>query len=115
MTLEDPGSVDVVAHDPEKDEVLLVMIEYRPWGETAGLLHQLQGKMDTYLSYALDGQLGSDYPELRGKPVHIQVRTVHPPGRPAIDFMREVSARHLQPAGIRFSWKQVGQKPEHFL
>ena len=115
MAVEDPESVDVVAHEPEKDEVLLVMIEYRPWDAAAGLLQQLQGKFETYLSYALDGQLASDYPELRGKPVHIQVRTVHPPGPKAIDFMKSVSAKHLRPAGIRFSWKQVGQKPEHIL
>jgi len=115
MTVEERNTIDVVAHDTESDETLLVMVEYRDWSKEGNLLEDLQEKLDCYLSYALDGQLEEDYPHLAGKPVHIQLGTKHPPGKRELEFLKEVSARHLQPAGVTLSWKILGKKDRHAL
>lgn len=115
MTVEEKGTIDIVAHDTETDEALLVMVEYRDWSKDPNILDDLQEKLDGYLSYALDGQLQEDYPHLAGKKVHIQLGTKHPPGRRELDFLKKVAERHLRPAGLTLSWKILGKKDRHSL
>lgn len=105
MTVEQIDVIDFVAHHPGRDEVLLVIIEHRRWGDRGALLPALQAKLNTYLAYALGGQLTSDYAELFAKPIHIQLRAIEPRGIREAEFLRIVSKEHFQPAGIRFSWK----------
>jgi len=115
VTVEESNSIDVVAYDPETEEALLVMVEYREWSKGPGLLEDLRGKLDCYLAYALDGQMLSDYPNLVGKLVHIQLRTRYPPGERELAFLRGVASQHLRPAGIKLSWKVLGKKGQHEL
>ena len=47
--------IDLFAHDPKSDEVLLVMFEARPWNDSDLQLFQLQEKFNAYVSFLLDG------------------------------------------------------------
>jgi len=114
VTVDEKGTIDIVAQDTETDQALLVMVEYRDWSK-GNILEDLQEKLDCYLSYVLDGQLKEDYPHLAGKPVHIQLGTKHPPGERELDFLKKVAIRHLQPAGLTLSWKILGKKDRHAL
>ncbi len=77
--LENPGVLDAFAHDTREDKLVLAMYETRPWqGEDRQLL-QLQEKLNAYLSFVLDGELADAFPQLVGKPLEIQLRTVHEP------------------------------------
>jgi hypothetical protein len=49
--------IDLFAHDPKTDEVVLVMKEPRPWDGSDERLHQLQEKFNAYVSFLLDGAL----------------------------------------------------------
>ena len=55
------------------------------------LLPDLQAKLSTYLTYALDGQLLEEYPQLKGKPIIFQLSFADEPGhreRDIIDIVR---------------------------
>jgi len=109
MTVEQHSVIDFVAHDPDEDVVLLVMVEAREWGEVGELLPDLQEKLNTYFRYATGGQLVADYPQVAGKPVRIELRASSTPGEREMEFFRIVTTRHFAPAGIAFAWKVIGE------
>ena len=88
--LEHPGVLDAFAHDTRADKLVLAMYETRPWSGEEMQLFQLQEKLNAYLSFVLDGELSDAYPELAGKRVEIQLRTVHEPDAKAFDLIRRV-------------------------
>jgi Family of unknown function (DUF6572) len=99
--LEHPGVLDAFAHDTRADKLVLAMYEARPWsGEEIQLL-QLQEKLNAYLSFVLDGELNEAYPQLAGKRVEIQLRTMHEPDAKAFDLIRCVREQ-LDLQGISF-------------
>ena len=113
MTIEDESTIDFVAHDPERDEVVLIMVQEQDWGDRGHQLPALQAKVNTYLAFALDGQLAAEYPAYAGKPVHIQLRSTTRPGERELTFLRIVSERWLEPSGIRLSWRVIGEPGEN--
>jgi hypothetical protein len=88
--LEHPGVLDAFAHDTRADKLVLAMYEARPWLGEEMQLFQLQEKLNAYLSFVLDGELNESYPELAGKRVEIQLRTVHEPDAKACELIRRV-------------------------
>jgi hypothetical protein len=76
-----PRVVDLIALDEANDEVVLVMLEERPWGGEAQL-RELEAKFNAYLSYVLGGHLVQQYPEYAERGVRFQLDCVENP-RPA--------------------------------
>ena len=114
MTVAQSDTIDFVAHDPERDEALLVMVEERAWS-SSGVPFDLESKLNTYVQYVSEGRLVADFPDLRGKPVHVQLRAMHPPGEQEITLLRKVVVGHFKPADIRLSWRVIGQEAEHVI
>ena len=113
MSVAQVETIDFVAHDPNRDEALLVLVEERPWQDSGALLQDLQAKLNSCLQFVVQGKLGAKFPNLEGKPVHFQLRASYPPGERELGFLRIVCKHHLAPAGIRFSWRIVGEQIEH--
>lgn len=88
--LENPGVLDAFAHDTRADKLVLAMYETRPWLGGEAQLMQLQEKLNAYLSFILDGEMSEAFPQLAGKPVEIQLRTVHEPEERASDLIRRI-------------------------
>lgn len=88
--LENPGTLDAFAHDTRTDRVVLAMFETREWtgGELQGF--QLQEKLNAYVSFILDGEMAEQFPQLVGKRVCIQLRTVHEPDARTLAFLAQV-------------------------
>jgi len=105
MPVHDPNSIDIVAHNPKTDEVILVMVESREWGDAGARLPELQAKLNTYIGYALDGRLACDYPSFALKPIRIELQTQHPPSLRAQQFLDVVARDDFQPRGISFGWR----------
>jgi hypothetical protein len=97
--MENTGVLDAIAHDPHSDKVLLAMYEARPWLGAQEQLFQLQEKLNAYVSFILDGEMRESYPELDGKPVEIQVRTVYEPSGQALEFI-DLARNQLELQGI---------------
>ena len=104
MGVSDRDVIDIVSLDPATGVVALTMVEARPWGERGALLPDLQAKLSTYLTYALDGQLASDYPDLRGRPVQFELAYAVAPGPREEHFLDIVRRNYLEPEGI--TWAQ---------
>ncbi len=81
------GVIDLIAHDPKTDEVVLVMDEPDEWGGSDEQLLALQERFNAYVSFLLDGEMASDHPELAGKPARIELRCVHVPDTRALELL----------------------------
>lgn len=88
--VENPGVLDALGRDGETGEVVLVMLEPRPWNGGENQLLQLQEKLNSYLSFALDGEMLEQIPQLAGVPVRIQLACAEPPPEPVISLLEKV-------------------------
>jgi hypothetical protein len=77
--VENPAMIDLVAHDPSTDELVLILRETRPWDATDRRLFQLQEKLNSYLSFLFDGECAEAYPELVQKQCRFQLECLELP------------------------------------
>jgi len=91
--IERTGMLDAFAHDTRDDVLVLAMFETRAWGLGDRQLWQLQEKLNAYVSFILDGELKDNFPHLAGKPVRIELRTVHEPSERAMGFLGRARAQ----------------------
>jgi uncharacterized protein DUF6572 len=80
------GVIDVIAHDPKKGEVVLVMNEPNEWDSDEQLL-SLQERFNAYVSFLLDGEMAAAHPELVGKQTRIELRCAHMPDARALELL----------------------------
>ncbi len=78
--VHNPRVVDLIRLDAESDEVVLLMVEERPWGTVPEQFGQLEDKFNSYLSYVLGGHLAEEYPQYAGKRVCFELECVGAPG-----------------------------------
>ena len=88
--LEHAGVLDALAHDARTDKVVLAMYEVRPWTGAELQLFQLQEKLNSYVSFILDGELQENFPDFAAKSIEIQLRTLHDPDAKALEFINRV-------------------------
>jgi hypothetical protein len=84
------GVIDMIAHDPKRDEAVLVMNELEPWNGSDERLLQLQDRFNAYVSFLLDGEFAEWDPELAQKRVRIEVRCAHLPDARALDLLGQI-------------------------
>lgn len=78
MALQQTNMIDLIAQDPGTNEVVLGMVELRPWDESDQRMFELQEKVNAYLSFALDGEMHQHFPQFDGLTVHLRLDTVEP-------------------------------------
>jgi hypothetical protein len=78
--VQNPNVIDLISLDAEANQVVLLMLERRPWGTVPDQLEQLDEKYNSYVSYVLDGHLVKQYPQYADKAVRIQLDCASPPG-----------------------------------
>ncbi len=88
--LANPAVLDALADDRITGEVVLIMFEPRAWTLGDVQLFQLQEKLNAYLSFALDGELAEQLPQMAGRPVRIQLNCAAPPPPPVVEFLAKV-------------------------
>lgn len=79
--------IDVIAYDSKTDAVVLVMHQPDAWDGSDAQLHELQERLNAYVSFLIDGELAEAHPELVGKHARIEVRCAHMPDARAIDLL----------------------------
>ena len=84
------GVIDMIAHDPKKDEAVLVMNEPGPWDGSEKRLLELQERFNAYVSFLLDGEFAEWDPKLAQKRVRIEVRCAHLPDAGALDLLGNI-------------------------
>ncbi len=93
--IDDPDEIDVIAEDVDGN-ALLSIIQTGTWPADVSQRGRLKRKLTTYLRYALEGQMVSAYPSLRGRPVVIALMYEEPPPKALLDYWRrrgEAAAR----------------------
>jgi hypothetical protein len=85
-----PAVLDALGRDPQTGELVLVMMEPRPWSGGDEQLLQLQEKLNAYLSFALDGELAEQLPQFAGAPMRIQLACAEPPPEPVIGLLEKI-------------------------
>ena len=92
-----PKVVDLISHDRERDEIVLLMLEQRVWGAADGQLRQLEEKFNRYLSFVLDGFLVEQFPQYKDLPVCFRLDCALAPGdaeRQLLASMKSFAATH---------------------
>ena len=84
------GVIDMIAHDPNTDEAVLVMNELEPCDDSDERLLQLQERFNAYVSFLLDGEFAEWNPKLARKRVRIEVRCAHMPNTRAIELLGQI-------------------------
>jgi hypothetical protein len=99
--VENAKIVDLIEVDPVSGDVVLVMIERRPWGADPRQFQQIEEKINRYLGYALDGHLAEHYPRYQGKQVRLRLDCAQAPTGEALRFVG--AAAHAASAhGVEF-------------
>ena len=84
------GVIDMIAHDPKKDEAVLVMNESKRWDGSDEELFHLQERFNAYVSFLLDGEFAEWDPKLAQKRARIEVRCAHIPDGRALDLLGQI-------------------------
>jgi uncharacterized protein DUF6572 len=106
-----PRVIDLITLDEVADEVVLVMLEERPWGSDPAQLRQLEAKFNAYLSYVLGGYLVQQYPIYAERGVRFQLDCAENPSAADAAFFTAMS-KFAAGEGIRFMVRvaQLGDK-----
>jgi hypothetical protein len=105
MSVDQTEVVDFVHLDPKSDEVLLSISDQLGWDEDEGEhLLLLQEKLNTYLGYVEGGQLTSDFPHLKGKPIVIRVFGTYPLSERALRFF-DLAKGKIEEAGCKLRFE----------
>ena len=91
--VEHAGVIDVIAYNEKNGEVTLGMVEPRPWDGSDARLFQLQEKVNSYLAFALDGEMHEAYPDLAHKPLRIELLCLAPPDAATLHLLELVRAQ----------------------
>ena len=100
--------LDALAFDKEAGEIVLIMVETRPWDGSEERLFQLQEKVNAYLSFALDGELSDTFPQLIGKPVRLQLDCADLPD-PSVEHFVNAIREHIALQDMKFAVRVVGE------
>ena len=99
--VENPRVVDLIAPDRRSGEIVLSLLEGRPWNGGRRQLEEHDEKLDAYFVYVLDGHLARDYPQYKGMPARIELVCAEEPGEAERPFLQAVSRAAVE-NGLRF-------------
>jgi hypothetical protein len=103
--VENPNCIDLVTERSDGSFVL-VMVETRPWDGSKQRIRELQAKIQSYVSFALDGAMAREYPDSVGRPVIVRLDTVSIPDAVTENFLGEIR-RRLQRYGISLAVERL--------
>jgi hypothetical protein len=107
--VENPMVLDLITSDPASGDVLLVMIERRPWGAHPLQFKQIEEKINRYMAYALDGFLAEHHPKYVGRRVRLRLDCAEEPTGEAARFV--AAAQHAAQAHGLDLFVQVSPPP----
>ena len=108
--VENTGVIDRIEFDAASGQVVLGMVERRPWSGDDLQLFQLQEKFNAYLSFALDGEMAEAYPGLDGRPLKLVLECGSEPD-PRTRHLLGLINRQISYQGIRLEVR-IGGLPE---
>jgi hypothetical protein len=105
-----PHVVDLISYDPDRHEVVLLMLEERAWDTDAEQLRQLEAKFNSYLSYVLDGHLVQQYPAYADKDICFRLDCAEAPAG-EVEKMLRAMQNYAAGEKIRFIVQRIEAEP----
>jgi hypothetical protein len=90
--VHNPKVVDLISRDADSGEVVLTMLETRPWGSAPDQIKQIEDKFNSYLGYVTGGALEREYPQYAGVSVVIRLDCCELPGDQESAFFTAVAS-----------------------
>src|SRR5437899_1871686 len=100
--LSNPDTIDIVAQDPERHKLLLVMTEDRPWNKVTNF--EVMAKVATYRNYALSDQLTKENPGFTAGDVVIKIVSNFAPSPKAETYFKQLR-EDLTGVGLDLEWE----------
>lgn len=111
--VENVGVIDVIAEDRKSGEVVLMMNEPREWVNSPERYFQLQEKVNTYVSFILDGEMAEHYSHLMDKPKVLQLNAAFQPDPETMRFLQLVKDQmRKEKIDVRVRIGPLGEAPE---
>lgn len=82
--------IDVIGHDANTGEVVLVMNQPNELGNSEDELFLLQERFNAYVSFLLDGEMVEAHPDVAGKKTRIELRCAGMPGARALELLGQI-------------------------
>jgi hypothetical protein len=95
-----PRVVDLISWDATREEVVLTMLEERPWESEPEQLRQLEDKFNAYLAYVSGGHMVQQYPDYANKDVCFQLDCAESP-RGDVQNMLRAMQNYASNEGVR--------------
>lgn len=103
MTIEESKVVDILSIDPGSGGVVLSIADHLSWDD-ADHLWLLQEKLNSYLSFIESGEIYSSYPNLKGRPITIEIVFKFEPSQAGLEFLKKAELI-VQSAGFRLRYR----------
>lgn len=98
--LFDASKVDLVAISPDGEFVEVIIVADSPWTGSDAQVMSLQQKIQTYVGFALDGQMVATYPETEGMAWRIVIADrAGPPDVRSADVIARIADKVRQYGG----------------
>ena len=104
--VRNPEIIDLISLDSKTGQVVLTMIEDRPWQGIEGGLADLDEKCNRYFVYLLDGFFAEHYPQYRGRSIRVQLDCVEPPPAEAMPLLGGITG-FADAHGMEFSIRVI--------
>lgn len=108
--VQDTNVIDLVGEGPD-GEVILFIVEERPWDASPTQVDDLREKLVTYAGFVANRDLVHQYPDLEGRPVRIQIDCPEQPSD-AVAALLDQAAPSLSEFGITVSLNVRGASTE---
>jgi len=105
--LDRPGEIDLISEDTDGN-ALLSIVQTGPWSSKGSERAALQRKLDTYVHFALEGQMVHRYPSLKDRPVVIELAYEHKPPQSVLDYWRQ-AAKTAKHKGVRLGTRSLDE------
>lgn len=104
MSVDQPGTIDLMATDRESGDVILTISDHLGWEDSTAHQQVLQCKLNSYLAFVEGGQLVKERPEADGKRIVFRVVCKYRLDRGGRAFLKRASAI-IQKAGFSLTWE----------
>jgi len=91
-----PSTVDLITHDPKRDQFVLIIVHSGAWDGSADEEDSLLQKLNSYLHFALDGELTRRYPQAMGKNIRLQIDGTSGPPPNIINLISQADSQMME-------------------
>jgi len=99
MSISRVDKIDLVTRSKEKGNYTLIIVADEPWEDSDEFRYMLQEKINSYVTYFLDGQMKKEYADCKQNRITIKISSTVPIPGHVLTFLSKIS-EVLYPHGV---------------